>query len=84
MVECEYISTELLRNLLQVLIDTWWNVNELIHAVQCTGDLVLIDTWWNVNVMVSMTVLTTVIVLIDTWWNVNVVFLYDLACVCRF
>ena len=33
MVECEYISTELLRNLLQVLIDTWWNVNDVFLTV---------------------------------------------------
>ena len=27
MVECEYIITELASGFIQVLIDTWWNVN---------------------------------------------------------
>ena len=54
-----------------VLIDTWWNVNKLIHTVQCTCDLVLIDTWWNVNFWISGTCPVSVFVLIDTWWNVN-------------
>ena len=39
----------LLNSGIKVLIDTWWNVNELVYTVQCTRDLVLIDTWWNVN-----------------------------------
>ena len=33
----------------QLLIDTWWNVNQL-NTVKGTCFLaVLIDTWWNVN-----------------------------------
>ena len=39
MVECElYFAVTFIIALL-VLIDTWWNVNELIHAVQGTRDL---------------------------------------------
>ena len=33
-----------------VLIDTWWNVNESIPLSACFRLAVLIDTWWNVNV----------------------------------
>ena len=32
-----------------VLIDTWWNVNNILNLrFQCIK-AVLIDTWWNVN-----------------------------------
>ena len=34
---------------LKVLIDTWWNVNQLIEGVATIFQGVLIDTWWNVN-----------------------------------
>ena len=38
--------------IIEVLIDTWWNVNrEDCHTLILT-DTVLIDTWWNVNVHV--------------------------------
>ena len=56
---------------LNVLIDTWWNVN--IHK----GDVskgtanVLIDTWWNVNFAYYRFIDAVLTVLIDTWWNVN-------------
>ena len=33
----------------QVLIDTWWNVNQEYPYFNLTGVSVLIDTWWNVN-----------------------------------
>ena len=32
-----------------VLIDTWWNVNELEKLHNLWKSVVLIDTWWNVN-----------------------------------
>ena len=35
--------------MLKVLIDTWWNVNEIAIKVFNDSDVVLIDTWWNVN-----------------------------------
>ena len=34
---------------ISVLIDTWWNVNEVIAALVVSLPDVLIDTWWNVN-----------------------------------
>ena len=32
-----------------VLIDTWWNVNDVTEDEWDRVDTVLIDTWWNVN-----------------------------------
>ena len=34
---------------IQVLIDTWWNVNMLMVTRTKAVLPVLIDTWWNVN-----------------------------------
>ena len=34
---------------IQVLIDTWWNVNEIVGVDHGYRNMVLIDTWWNVN-----------------------------------
>ena len=34
---------------LRVLIDTWWNVNDVAKNVILISFQVLIDTWWNVN-----------------------------------
>ena len=45
--ECSYRIVQLI--VIQVLIDTWWNVNRLLYAHKVSRDLVLIDTWWNVN-----------------------------------
>ena len=50
MVECEYRSKESITEILQVLIDTWWNVNISAKDVVNNAIHVLIDTWWNVNV----------------------------------
>ena len=50
MVECEYDildSRYVHRN--SVLIDTWWNVNNLFIINYAISGTVLIDTWWNVN-----------------------------------
>ena len=55
-----------------VLIDTWWNVNEKEDAYIYSIDRVLIDTWWNVNLTSTGYVRRDVRVLIDTWWNVNI------------
>ena len=49
MVECEwniYLASSRLR---WVLIDTWWNVNQIKVAGKVLYGGVLIDTWWNVN-----------------------------------
>ena len=32
-----------------VLIDTWWNVNNIPFTFPLEEYCVLIDTWWNVN-----------------------------------
>ena len=49
MVECESVYTEHILAVRIVLIDTWWNVNELNLYDQLVNIMVLIDTWWNVN-----------------------------------
>ena len=55
----------------EVLIDTWWNVNTSDNFQVSSADKVLIDTWWNVNTLQSIDAKTDSTVLIDTWWNVN-------------
>ena len=49
MVECEFRVYPLRVMFVNVLIDTWWNVNEEIKTDVKVDDVVLIDTWWNVN-----------------------------------
>ena len=49
MVECECVFSAANRMQHGVLIDTWWNVNFLLHSQLELKYLVLIDTWWNVN-----------------------------------
>ena len=45
--ECDYICTFTTDK--DVLIDTWWNVNEECNLLYNNRKSVLIDTWWNVN-----------------------------------
>ena len=71
MVECEYICSSGSMSSLEVLIDTWWNVNVLYKKPRIYDDGVLIDTWWNVNRKKFSAIWKNSIVLIDTWWNVN-------------
>ena len=61
---------------LQVLIDTWWNVNDGSDTLSNILSTVLIDTWWNVNALPLKGSYSFAVVLIDTWWNVNVFILY--------
>ena len=49
MVECECINALTLFDASRVLIDTWWNVNDLPNFSYANHGKVLIDTWWNVN-----------------------------------
>ena len=35
----------------EVLIDTWWNVNHGCTVITTAAVAVLIDTWWNVNLV---------------------------------
>ena len=71
MVECEFSSVSPVTMSYLVLIDTWWNVNQLAEGGVLKKGQVLIDTWWNVNKLRDTPVLADRIVLIDTWWNVN-------------
>ena len=47
-----------------VLIDTWWNVNDVNDGDKLSADSVLIDTWWNVNAEDCHTLILT-----DTSFN---------------
>ena len=71
MVECEFFHYNFHKENLSVLIDTWWNVNELELPEWYKKYGVLIDTWWNVNIRVNLDIIERDLVLIDTWWNVN-------------
>ena len=71
MVECEFLFIANGSGCVLVLIDTWWNVNQLIVFVVKLHPLVLIDTWWNVNSAATSVLCVVNTVLIDTWWNVN-------------
>ena len=71
MVECESEDVEQVMTDTLVLIDTWWNVNNLLFASFHIHASVLIDTWWNVNLLNLRTLPESEMVLIDTWWNVN-------------
>ena len=54
MVECECNSLDSgIITTVNVLIDTWWNVNVYRSRMEFGGYLVLIDTWWNVNIPVA-------------------------------
>ena len=71
MVECESILTAQQLSEILVLIDTWWNVNQLAEGGVLKKGQVLIDTWWNVNTDSICKWFGIQPVLIDTWWNVN-------------
>ena len=71
MVECECRCSNHQLSSCTVLIDTWWNVNNILNLrFQCIK-VVLIDTWWNVNGKEASLSDLGFKVLIDTWWNVN-------------
>ena len=71
MVECEYNSFMDIPEGVDVLIDTWWNVNDEARDLLLILPYVLIDTWWNVNYKNRRLCTGGRHVLIDTWWNVN-------------
>ena len=71
MVECELNEVEKEEAEEQVLIDTWWNVNDVLRSMHLQVFHVLIDTWWNVNCIFIIKKDNNKKVLIDTWWNVN-------------
>ena len=45
---------------LDVLIDTWWNVNINFSGKMAQMTSVLIDTWWNVNTEKKLSSLETI------------------------
>ncbi len=71
MVECKFVPVFHYNFCPNVLIDTWWNVNNFsMSSFLCVME-VLIDTWWNVNMVAIIAFSALELVLIDTWWNVN-------------
>ena len=54
-----------------VLISTYWNVNQSQRDYIFMGFSVLISTYWNVNVTSLMSASDIINVLISTYWNVN-------------
>ena len=56
----------------QVLIETYWNVNEIKDIIMFFPDSVLIETYWNVNIESIFPGSFKMAVLIETYWNVNV------------
>ena len=61
------------------LIDTLWNVNDLLHQKILLHCLELIDTLWNVNYLKPAAANYAKEELIDTLWNVNRIDLYCLV-----
>ena len=53
------------------LIDTLWNVNAKLIAIEGKSHRELIDTLWNVNSTRLLPLYLLLYELIDTLWNVN-------------
>ena len=60
-------------HLVEVLIETYWNVNSLTAVGSSSRERVLIETYWNVNTLEDVIEQTGTTVLIETYWNVNAV-----------
>ena len=58
--------------LLCELIDTLWNVNDIVLLDLGLPDMELIDTLWNVNYGEQRKLEIARAELIDTLWNVNI------------
>ena len=56
-----------------VLIDTQWDVNKDLLAVDEALGSVLIDTQWDVNKQLRVVYGSNEFVLIDTQWDVNLI-----------
>ena len=57
-----------------VLIETYWNVNQCIGGRGALIKLVLIETYWNVNMGKHYGYGLSQWVLIETYWNVNCIY----------
>ena len=71
--ECKSVVSNSEDAEMQVLIETYWNVNENTVGAHATGCNVLIETYWNVNFFAGWNLLRHFEVLIETYWNVNVI-----------
>ena len=54
-----------------VLIETYWNVNQVLSEQFVNFLFVLIETYWNVNEEDQVLPELLELVLIETYWNVN-------------
>ena len=52
-VECKFGKQEFTEEFDSVLIETLWNVNQVIYEDAVRHAVVLIETLWNVNLMFS-------------------------------
>ena len=70
MVECEFTLVAELITMINVLIDTWWNVNDVVRydvlGLICFNRYMVECEYEHTPVLPK-----TFAVLIDTWWNVN-------------
>ncbi len=65
------MCTQHTQNVLDELIETYWNVNYRNRTVIRESILELIETYWNVNKLQMRIVCQTACELIETYWNVN-------------
>ena len=71
--ECKYMTQDIGFDVLVVLIETYWNVNDFPPLALAYGKVVLIETYWNVNqVLLHRRQKDPEGVLIETYWNVNI------------
>ena len=71
-VECKEAKAMKVLDMIQVLIETLWNVKQLFEGsvVKCIHK-VLIETLWNVKFFTPLRIVLARLVLIETLWNVK-------------
>ena len=73
--ECKYLNSFRENLCKEVLIETYWNVNDVEVIIFDEFNPVLIETYWNVNKEISVADYLDYWVLIETYWNVNYILL---------
>ena len=71
MVECEYGTGRLHQSIFPVLIDTWWNVNDIIYCFAASAFVSFNRYMVECEYVKYGSRAYRYLVLIDTWWNVN-------------
>ena len=70
MVECKFVTSGAGKYVNIVLIDTWWNVNNVYFKLKCaykSFNRYMVECKLTRKIVVYL----LCVVLIDTWWNVN-------------